>query len=159
MHLNSKIPSPLSLVQVQRWRVTRLIEMVERSYTSEELVAELKAWLATGIERVPPSFNLADAASRALHARTGDGSWLKGLLPCDEQGRPSGMSRDIIETAIYAAVAPHLTQLESMPEPLRSFQSTLDFVDSPLNPVSTEARVEDTQRPGSRSGLKREETA
>ncbi|QRD62660.1 hypothetical protein H8Z72_22700 (plasmid) [Xanthomonas citri pv. citri] len=120
-----KTISPLSLVQVQRWRVTRLLEMVARDYTPEELTAELSGWLATGIERVPPSFNLADAATRALHARTGAGSGLKALLPCDESGRPSGVSRDVLETAIYAAIAPHLPQLEAEPEPLRSFQGEL----------------------------------
>lgn len=132
-------PMPFTLIQVQRWRVTRVIEMVQRKYKEEEIVAELQGWLASGIERIPPTFNLADAATRAIYARTADGDGLKAILPCDELGRPSGPSRDIIETAIYAAMAPHIPQLEVEPESLRSYQPDLGLVVNPQNPVSAGA--------------------
>ncbi|NEL27746.1 MAG: hypothetical protein G3W59_22660, partial [Xanthomonas perforans] len=66
--MNGKQVSPLTLTQVPRWRITRLLEMVQRDYRADEVEAELKGWLATGVERVPSSFNLQAAAARAVHA-------------------------------------------------------------------------------------------
>lgn len=142
--MSRKTIFPLSLVQVQRWRVKRLIEMIERQYSTEEVVTELTSWLSTGIERVPPNFNLADAAVRASLARTPGGEALREHLPCDERGRLSGPSRDMLETAIYAAIAPHLEQLEVEGEPLRSFQPDLLGKTSPQNPVPTSSRKPET---------------
>lgn len=128
--MNRNTAKPLELVQVQRWRVTRLMEMIQRQYSQAELLSELEGWLATGIERIPASFNLSEAAARAVHARTSEGSTLKQVLPCDEHGRLSGHSRDVIETAIYAALAPHIPQLDFGADPLRTYQVDLDFVDT-----------------------------
>lgn len=141
--MTSRPVMPFTLVQVQRWRVSRLIEMIQREYSKDELVAELQAWTATGIERIPPAFNLGDAALRAAYARTSDGTSLKAVLPCDENGRLSGPSRDVIESAIYAALAPHIPQLDVDDSPLRSYQPEISFL-SPENSVQDVEAPADT---------------
>lgn len=148
--MTSRPVMPFTLVQVQRWRVNRLIEMIQRDYSKDELVAELQTWMATGIERIPPAFNLEDAAQRAAYARTSDGSSLKAVLPCDERGRLSGPSRDVIESAIYAALAPHIPQLDVDDSPLRTYQPEISFL-SAENPVQDPEAPADTTRMYERS--------
>jgi hypothetical protein len=133
--MNSSHVSPLTLTQVPRWRITRLLEMVQRGYRADEVEAELKGWLATGIDRAPSSFNLQAAAARAVHAISPDGESLMKMLPTDLDGRLTTKCRDVVETALYAALAPHLDQLLPDVEELRAYQCSFGFTESTLNPT------------------------
>ena len=134
----SNAPSPLALIQLPRWKVTRLIEMIQRQYSAGELEAEVTGWLAQGVDRLPQSFNLAEATLRAIHARGQDGHTLNEMLPRGLDGRLTGPMRDILETSIYAALAPHIDQLQP-PPPLRSVQESLPLGDSLQKPVTEQA--------------------
>ena len=132
--MSNKQVSPLTLTQIPRWRITRLLEMVQRGYRAEEVEAELTSWLTTGIERIPDSFDLPAAAARAVYARSASGESLLGMLPTGEDGRLTGSCRDLMETAIYAAIAPHMEQLAPEVDDLRAYQADLSFTQSPTNP-------------------------
>lgn len=133
--MSNKQVSPLTLTQIPRWRITRLLEMVQRGYRAEEVETELTTWLTTGIERIPDSFDLPAAAARAVYARSASGESLLGMLPTGEDGRITGRCRDLIESAVYAAIAPHLDQLLEDREDLRAYQPSFGFSESTANPT------------------------
>lgn len=133
--MHSKQVSPLTLTQIPRWRIARLMEMVQRGYSANEVEAELKSWLATGIDRAPSSFNLQAAAARAVHAISPDGESLMKMLPTDLDGRLTNKCRDVVETALCAALAPHLDQMFPEVEELRAYQCRFGFTESTLNPT------------------------
>ena len=70
--MQSKQISPFTMTQIPRWRITRLLEMIQRDYSVEEVTAKLTGWLATGIERAHHSFNLKAATARAAQAISAD---------------------------------------------------------------------------------------
>ncbi|MCC8630204.1 hypothetical protein [Xanthomonas vesicatoria] len=133
--MTGKPISPLTLTQVPRWRITRLLEMVQRDYRADEVEAELNSWLATGIERVPSSFNLQAAAARAAHAVNPNGDSLMTMLSTDLSGRLTTKCRDVVETALYAALAPHLDQMFPDVQELRTYQCSFGFSESSHNPT------------------------
>ena len=133
--MQKKQVSPLTLTQLPRWRITRLLEMVQRGYRAEEVEAELTSWLSTGVERLPDTFNLPAAAARAVYATNTAGESLLRMLPTGEDGRITGRCRDLMESAVYAAIAPHLDQLLEDREDLRAYQPSFGFSESTANPT------------------------
>ncbi|MCC8620422.1 hypothetical protein [Xanthomonas vesicatoria] len=133
--MTGKQVSPLTLTQVPRWRITRLLEMVQRDYRADEVEAELNGWLATGIDRVPSSFNLQAAAARAVHAVNPNGDSLMTMFSTDLSGRLTTKCRDVVETALYAALAPHLDQMFPDVQELRTYQCSFGFSESSPNPT------------------------
>ncbi|KLC04048.1 hypothetical protein XP420_15675 [Xanthomonas perforans] len=107
--------------------------MVQRDYHTDEVEAELKGWLATGIERVPSSFNLQAAAARAVQAINSNGDSLMTMLSTDLSGRLTTKCRDVVETALYAALAPHLDQMFPNVQELRAYQCSFGFSESNHN--------------------------